>query len=105
MEDNNKEIFIKLRLVSLYYELGYAICVMVPAMSQLKINCCPNIKCQRELEKIIIEPKAERPQTKREKPLGCPEYLGYLNSGVSGSLILKECLNCLKMTDCMLYKE
>jgi len=120
---------------------------MVSAMSNLKMNCCPNTRCQKELGKLIIvddvladppkfnfacpycglkldptkiqlfkkgellteekeeENKAIKPLIKREKPSGCPKYFGYLNSGVKGSLILRECLDCFKMTDCMLYEK
>ena len=120
---------------------------MVSAMSNLKMNCCPNKKCQKELEKLIIvddvstdppkfsfacpycgfkldpskiqlfkrsevlseekeeDTKATKLLVTRERPSGCPKYLGYLNGGVKGSPILKECLDCFKMTDCMLYDK
>ena len=116
-------------------------------MSNLRMNCCPNTHCQKELGKLIIlddfsadppkfsfacpycgckldptriqlfkkdevlteekeeETKATKPLITREKPSGCPKYFGYLNSKVQGSLILKECLDCFKMTDCMLKEK
>lgn len=113
------------------------------SMLKFKMNCCPNPKCQKTLEKLIItnedsanntkinfacphcgyklDPSTtqlfkkeetiikEKTQTKKgqpktEKPLGCPKYVGYLNKGLEDSIILKECLICPKMTDCMLNK-
>lgn len=112
-------------------------------MLKFKMNCCPNPKCQRKLEKLIIvnenstnpakinfacpycgfkldptttqlfkkeeiliEEKTEtkRIQPEREIPSGCPKYLGYLKNGLN-SIILKECLICPKMADCMLDKR
>jgi hypothetical protein len=108
------------------------------------MNFCPNPKCQKILEKLIIvnedstnpakinfacphcgfklDPnttqlfkkeetiikekiRTKKRQTKTKKPKGCPKYLGYLNNGLKDSIILKECLICPKMTDCMLYKK
>jgi hypothetical protein len=108
------------------------------------MNCCPNPKCQKTLEKLIIvnddstnptkinfacphcgfklDPTTtqlfkkegtiikEKTRTKKrprktKKPLGCPKYLGYLHNGLKDSIILKECLICPKMTDCMLYEK
>ena len=54
MANNNIEVFNKLHQVSPYHELNYAICIMVSAMSNLKMNCRPNTDCQRELGKLII---------------------------------------------------
>ena len=41
---------------------------------------------------------------KRDTKSKDEKYLGYLNSGSKASIILKECLICPKMTDCMLDK-
>ena len=113
-------------------------------MLKLKMNCCPNPKCQKTLEKLIIvnedstnpakinfacpycgfkldstttqlfkkeetkikeKTQPKKRQTKLEKPPGCPKHLGYLNNSLKDSIILKECLVCPNMTDCMLNKK
>jgi hypothetical protein len=100
------------------------------------MNCCPNPKCQKILEKLVIVNEDSSNSTKinfacphcgfkldpntiqlfereeiivkektQKKPPICPKYLGYLNKGHENSIILKECLICPKMSDCMLNKK
>jgi hypothetical protein len=60
---------------------------------------------QKEETRIKEKTETKKRQPKTKKPSECPKYFGYLNNGLKDSIILKKCLICPKMADCMLNKK
>jgi hypothetical protein len=59
----------------------------------------------KKIEKIIEVRTSCNLSSKKETISNCPHHFGYLNDHFSDSIIPKQCLECKKMSSCMIHNS